>query len=136
MCSTSRSTCVKAKSDRARALVFASLLVCAAASANEQEIQRALILRDQQSAEFAAGVASPGLEALHSRQRLEAGQPLHPDPALARELQPYERQRMAREREHVLRLPPPVVQRREAPPPPLPGLPRPLVEPVAVPQGG
>jgi hypothetical protein len=111
-------------------LVWGVALNCLA---HEQEIQRALIQRDQQSAEFAAGVRGgdrASLEALHARQRLEvATQPLHPDPEVARQLQPYQRQRMADER--TLVLPPPVVQ---ASPPerplPLPGGPRHGVDPV------
>jgi hypothetical protein len=116
--------------------LFAALTAWAIAGsglANDQEIQRALIQRDQQSAEFAAGVRGgdrASLEALHARQRLEvATQPLHPDPEVARQLQPYQRQRMADER--TLVLPPPVVQ---ASPPerplPLPGGPRHGVDPV------
>jgi hypothetical protein len=101
--------------------------------ANDQEIQRALIQRDQQSAEFAAGVRGgdrASLEALHARQRLEVTtQALHPDPAVARQLEPYQRQKMADER--ALVLPPPVVAVRPAEKPlPLPGGPRHGVEPV------
>jgi hypothetical protein len=97
---------------------------------NEQEIQRALIQRDQQSAEFAAGVNRGSLENLHQRQLLEAGRPLHPDPEIARQLRPYERERMAREREgFVLQLPPPRVMDPEKPLP-LPGGPRHGVDPV------
>ena len=102
--------------------------------ANDQEIQRALIQRDQQSAEFAAGVRGgdrASLEALHARQRLEVTtQALHPDPAVARQLEPYQRQRMADER--ALVLPPPVIQKIKEPerPLPLPGGPSHGVEPV------
>ena len=102
--------------------------------ANDQEIQRALIQRDQQSAEFAAGVRGGGdrasLEALHARQQLEVTtQPLHPDPAVARQLEPYQRQKMADER--ALVLPPPVVAVRPAEKPlPLPRGPRHGVDPV------
>ena len=101
--------------------------------ANDQEIQRALIQRDQQSAEFAAGVRGgdrAALEALHARQRLEVTtQSLHPDPAVARQLEPYQRQKMADER--TLVLPPPVVQVKPAEKPlPLPGGPRHGVDPV------
>jgi hypothetical protein len=112
---------------------FAAWALALGCLANDQEIQRALIQRDQQSAEFAAGVRGgdrASLEALHARQRLEvATQPLHPDPEVARQLQPYQRQRMADER--TLVLPPPVLQ---ASPPerplPLPGGPRHGVDPV------
>ena len=101
--------------------------------ANDQEIQRALIQRDQQSAEFAAGVRGgdrASLEALHARQRLEVTtQTLHPDPAVARQLEPYQRQKMADER--ALVLPPPVVQVRPAEKPlPLPGGPGHVVDPI------
>lgn len=113
-------------------LAFLALLVPLAAAANphEQEIQRALIQRDQQSAEFAAGANRGPLEILHQRQLME--RPLHPDPNVARELRPYERQRMAQEREgFVLRLPPPKPNALSSSEPlPLPGGPRPGVEPV------
>jgi hypothetical protein len=81
------------------------------ATAQEQEIQRALIQRDQQSAEFAArirGIDTSGLEQLHARQLRDAALPLHPDPAIARQLEPYQRQKMADER--LLAFPPPVIQ--------------------------
>ena len=84
-----------------------------AAANNEAEIQRALIQRDQQSAEFAArarGDDVSRLQQLHARQLQE---PVHPIP----ELRPYQRQRMADER--TLVLPPPVV-RVKAPEAPLP----------------
>ena len=108
---------------------------------NDREIQRALIQRDQQSAEFAArGVeARRSLETLHSNQLGDAGQPLNPDPVIARELLPYERQTMARER-MVL---PPIDQpaRRSVPdtdltkPLPLPGSDSPpsIVVPISTP---
>ena len=116
--------------------LFAAIAAWAIAGsclANEQEIQRALIQRDQQSAEFAAGVRGgdrASLEALHARQRLEVTtQTLHPDPAVARQLEPYQRQKMADERALVLS--PPVVQVKPAEKPlPLPGGPRHGVEPV------
>ena len=102
-------------------------LGCLAQQPHEQEIQRALILQDQRSAEFARGAPSAPLD-----PRL--GLPLHPDPDIARELRPYERQRAAREREaHVLQLPPPVARRDEKPLP-LPGGPRPGVDPVTAPR--
>lgn len=105
-----------------------------AALPDEQAIQRALIQRDQQSAEFAAGVNSGSLENLHQRQLMEAGRPLHPDPEIARQLRPYERERMAREREgFVLQLPPPRVKSGSDPDLgalPLPGGPRHGVDPV------
>ena len=114
-------------------LGFAAWALALNCAANDQEIQRALIQRDQQSAEFAAGVRGgdrASLEALHARQRLEVTtQSLHPDPAVARQLEPYQRQRMADER--TLVLPPPVVQVKPAEKPlPLPGGPRHGVDPV------
>ena len=102
--------------------------------ANDTEIQRALVQRDQQSAAFAAGVRGgdrASLDALHARQLTEIGtQPLHPDPAVARQLQPYQRQRMADER--ALVLPPPVIQsaRTAGKPLPLPGGPGHVVDPI------
>jgi hypothetical protein len=106
------------------------------AVAQEQDIQRALIQRDQQSAEFAArvrGADTTRLEQLHSEQLRDAGRPLDPDPHVARQLRPYERQRMADER--VLVLPPPVVRVQPAPenePRPItpPSQPRTLVDPI------
>ena len=107
--------------------------IAGACLANDQEIQRALIQRDQQSAEFAAGVRGgdrASLEALHARQRLEVTtQTLHPDPAVARQLEPYQRQKMADERALVLS--PPVLQVRPAEKPlPLPGGPGHVVDPI------
>jgi hypothetical protein len=115
-------------------LGVAAWAIACSCLANDQEIQRALIQRDQQSAEFAAGVRGgdrASLEALHARQRLEVTtQTLHPDPAVARQLEPYQRQRMADERALVLA--PPVIQKpKEAEKPlPLPGGPRHGVDPV------
>ena len=108
--------------------IFIPLAV--AANPHEQEIQRALIQRDQQSAEFAAGANRQQLQQLHDFQLRNAGRPLHPDPQIAAELRPYERQRVAQEREgFVLRLPPPRVTDLEKPLP-LPGGPRHGVQPV------
>ena len=115
-------------------------LLAGNALADDREIQRALIQRDQQSAEFAArGVeARRAMETLHSNQLRDAGQPLNPDPVIARELLPYERQTMARER-MVL---PPIDQpaKFEAPPKALPlpgsGGPPVLVQPIPAPSFG
>ena len=75
-------------------------------------IERALIQRDQQSAEFAAQLqgaqARRTMEELHARQLGEAAAPLSPQPAIDRALRPAQRARMAEESAHVLRLPPPV----------------------------
>jgi hypothetical protein len=119
--------------------LFLGLMLSLAAlpgSAQEQEIQRALIQRDQQSAEFAAGVRGSDvarLQHFHALQLRDAGRPLHPDPEIARQLQPYERQKLADERE--LRLPPPVVLTKSGSDPdlrplPLPGGPRHGVDPI------
>jgi hypothetical protein len=104
--------------------------MCTTASANDQEIQRALIQRDQQSAEFAArvrGADTTRLEQLHARQQLEVTtQPLQP------ELRPYQRQKMADER--LLILPPPSVTAarpsKEQKPSPLPGRPGHVTDPI------
>jgi hypothetical protein len=112
---------------------IAASAIAGSCLANDQEIQRALIQRDQQSAEFAAGMRGgdrASLEALHARQRLEVTtQTLHPDPAVARQLEPYQRQKMADERALVLS--PPVLQVRPAEKPlPLPGGPGHVVDPI------
>jgi hypothetical protein len=107
---------------------------------NEREIQRALIQRDQQSAEFATrGVeARRAMETLNARQLRDAGQPLNPDPVIARELQPYERQTMARERMAL----PPIDQPAKITPPPQPlplpgsGGPPGVVVPISAPSIG
>jgi hypothetical protein len=96
-----------------RTAVLALLAGLAApAAAQQQEIQRALIQRDQQSAEFAAQLrgsqARAQLEALHARQLGEAMIPLSPNPSVAAQLLPYQRGRMSDERE--LRLAPPSVR--------------------------
>ncbi len=113
------------------------LLPCGISLAQQQEIQRALIQRDQQSAEFAAQLRSSQeraqLETLHARQLSEALIPLSPDPTVAGALLPYQRARMGEER--VLRLAPPPGINPSAgaavrAPLPLPGGPRPGVDPV------
>lgn len=115
-------------------LALALFAVALAASGQELEIQRALIQRDQQSAEFAArvrGADTSSLERLHARQLIDATRPLHPDPVIARQLHPYQRQKMTDER--ALALPPPVVRLAPLEPPlPLPGGPRHRVDPIPV----
>jgi hypothetical protein len=117
--------------------LFVALAGCAVAlscAANDQEIQRALIQRDQQSAEFAAGVRRGdrrALESLHARQLSEASRPIHPDAEVNRQMLPYQRDKMRDE----LVLPPPVVQARPAEKPasspsPLPGGPAHGVDPI------
>jgi hypothetical protein len=126
----------------ALALGLAALSCMAQDPHTQREIQRGLIQRDQQSAEFAAGVRGANsiteraaLETLHAQQLRDVGRGLGPDPVVARELQGYERQTMANERE--LRLPPPVVHAAPAPkgpslqPSSLPGGLQHVVEPIA-----
>ena len=88
-------------------LGLALLAAALGAPAQEREIQRALIQRDQQSAEFAARLRDPGagtaLEGLHARQLLDViVRPPHPDPQVARLLEPYQRQQMTSERALVV----------------------------------
>jgi membrane-bound lytic murein transglycosylase B len=114
-------------------LALALAVAAFASLAQDQEIQRALIQRDQQSAEFAARVRgaqdTAALQELHARQLREALQPLASDPQVARQLQPYQRQKMADERE--LRLPPPVTMVNPPEKPlPLPGGPKHGVDPI------
>jgi hypothetical protein len=113
------------------AVFFLCPLACFGQQPHEQEIQRALIELDRRSAEFARGAPSPPLDP-------HVGRPLHPDPEIARQLRPYERMKLAEEREaNVLRLPPPVVQpavQKDEKPLPLPGGPRHGVDPVTAPR--
>jgi hypothetical protein len=82
------------------------------------------------------------VEILHDQQLRDAGRALSPDPEIARQLQPYERARLAQEAEYVLRFSPPRELRKAEPEPafrrtlPLPGGPRPGVDPVTVPSVG
>jgi septal ring-binding cell division protein DamX len=117
-------------------------LVTAPALAQEQEVQRALIQRDQQSADFALrlkqsqeGVQpAPGDNRhLNERQRLEnlsSQQLLEVKKDAPQELRPYERQKSADDR--VLLFPPPVV--RTQPPEKARPLPAPMPD-VAAPIG-
>ncbi len=115
-----------------RLAALALLATSLGAHAQQAEIQRALVERDQQSAAFAAGIRgmpSPEVAALHARQLSEVmAVPLSP------ELRPYQRFRMAEER--ALVLPPPRMKESvsEGKPLPLPGGRRGGVDPV-LPQG-
>ena len=120
----------------ALAAVF-SLPAFAQLTQGQVEIQRALIQRDQQSAEFATrGVeARRAMESLNANQLRDAGLPLSPDPVIARELLPYQRQTMERER---MMLPPIDQPAKFTPPPqalPLPGSggPPSIVVPISAP---
>jgi hypothetical protein len=113
-------------------IAAAALSLSCAAQDSSKEIQRALIQRDQQSAEFAAGARGgdrAALENLHARQLLEIT-----TPGVERHLQPYQRQKMAEER--TLVLPPPVIQQSKAAekpalsPSPLPRGPEHVVDPI------
>jgi hypothetical protein len=124
--------------------LFGLILFSGYSAAQQQELNRALIQRDQQSAEFAAQLRGSQeraqLETLHARQLSEALVPLSSDPTLAIQLQPYQRSLMGEERERVLRFaPPPGIKSVPDPdlrapdlraPLPLPGGPRPGVDPV------
>ena len=98
------------------------------AQMHEREVQRAIIQLDQRTADFARGTPSAPLDP-------RVGQALHPDPEIARQLRPYERMKAAEGSEFVLRLPPPVEQPKIDKPLPLPGGPRPGVDPVTLPGG-
>ena len=119
-------------------LALLLVVVAVPAFAQEQEVQRALIERDQRTVEFALRLRqsqespqpAPGDERhLRERQALEnlGEQQLQSvQKELPLELRAYERQRAADER--ILRLPPPVVRV------PQPEKPRPLpVEPLGQP---
>ena len=102
------------------------LAVALPAFAQEQEIQRALIERDQRTVEFAARLRGAPLVEQQQLENLSARQLLGVEKDLPPELRPYERHKAASE--HVLGLPPPIVRA------PQPHKPRPLpVEPLARP---
>ena len=111
-----------------RALLFIVLLAPGMALCDQAAIQRALIERDQQSAEF----ARKGLENLHSRQLQEASQPLAPH------LRPYQRESFRQEREQAKTGTDPISTPEKGSVPdyrplPLPGRPRPIVDPIPAP---
>ena len=113
-----------------RILALALCLPAFTCGAQALDIQRALIQRDQQSAEFAAQVrGAPDigrLQQLHAAQLRDASLPIYPET-----LMPYQRERMAQDREFLLS--PPAV--RIKPPEkalPLPGGPRHGVDPIPV----
>jgi hypothetical protein len=110
------------------AVALLLVLAAGAAAADEADILRALVQRDQQSAEFAAGVYRIRLQPLHENQLLRLYGPVRPD----------ERANMARERDaELLRLPPPAAATYSPMAPlPLPGGPRHGVDPIPVQRGG
>jgi len=83
-----------------RAAVFVLACLAGAAYADDRDVQRALLQRDQQSAEFAAGARRGEMETLHQQQLLEVL--VSPQPA------EYLRGMMAREREQLSRQPLPL----------------------------
>ena len=104
----------------------------ALAQAPNHDTHRALIQRDQQSAEFAARLrgheAVIELESLHERQNRELAHPVRPD------LQPYQRYRFFEERESVSDTGRAPVSDTDLSPLPLPGGMPSGVDPV-MPQG-
>jgi len=95
------------------------LLAALPAFAQEQDVQRALMQRDQQSAEFAARLRGAPLAEQQHLENLSAQQLLGVAKDLPQELRPYERQKAAWE--HILALPPPVMRAKAAAKPlPLP----------------
>jgi hypothetical protein len=104
-------------------------LTCLAQHPHEREVQRAIIELNERGAAFSRG-EPPAPLAPH------VGQPLHADPEIARQLQPYERLRMAERHGHVLQLPPPEIRVRtdSSSPSPLPGRPEAGVDPVELPR--
>jgi hypothetical protein len=127
-----------------RALLL--LAVAAPAFAQNDAIQRELLIRQQQSDAFSLQLrqsqerlhGSGGydmdsrhflerqrLDAISGQQLLPATQPLSPDPNVARQLMPYQLERAAQER--LLALPPPIVHPRKV-------LPEEVVRPLPVPR--
>ena len=74
----------------------------------EQDVQRALMERDQRTQEFAARLRGAPLIELQRLENLSARQLRDVKQYLPAELRPYERQQAAQE--FVLQLPPPVVR--------------------------
>jgi hypothetical protein len=115
-------------------VALAAVLAALPSAAQEIEIQRSVIQRDQQSAEFAArvrGADTAALQQLHARQLTEVM-----TIPVQTELRPNQRQTMANERELVLPPPPMLVKQPEKPAPssplPLPGGPKHGVDPIPV----
>jgi hypothetical protein len=96
---------------RMRPALFLLLALAAPAFAQEQEVQRALIERDQRTEEFAARLRAAPLEERQLLENLSARQLRDVQKELPPGLRTYERQKA--KGEFVLRLPPPVVRARE-----------------------
>jgi hypothetical protein len=84
------------------------LLVPLAALAQDYDVQRALIMRDQQSAQFAARLRGAPLAEQQQLESLSAQRLLKVAKDLPQELRAYERQQAAQA--HILALPPPVAR--------------------------
>jgi hypothetical protein len=113
-----------------RSIAMVAAVIAFPAMSQEAEIQRSIIQRDQQSAEFAARVRGEDtavMQRLHARQLSEVM-----TVPIQTELRPYQRQKMAEER--VLVLPPPNVTPigTSEKPLPLPGGPKHGVDPIPV----
>jgi len=78
-----------------RTVLIALCCLAGSARADDRDVQRALLQRDQQSAEFAAGARRGELETQHQKQQLEML--VSPQPT------EYLRGKMAQEREQALR---------------------------------
>ena len=88
------------------AMLLALASLVGPAGADDRDTQRAILQRDQQSAEFAAGDRRAELEMLHQQQQIEML--VNPQPA------DYLRGRMAQDRAQVLRQPLPLPGRTPA----------------------
>jgi hypothetical protein len=111
------------------ALVAAFFPAVAAADPNERAIQRSLLQRDQQSADFNAQLRGQSLDALHSRQLQQLDNSTAPR---------LERSQMSRERDASLLRQRPAATPPHPPEGPLPlpgGLPH-AVDPIPVQGGG
>jgi hypothetical protein len=84
------------------------LLIALPALAQDYDVQRALIMRDQQSAQFAARLRGAPLAELQRLETLSAQLLLQVRKDLPQELRPYERQQATQA--HLLALPPPVAR--------------------------
>jgi hypothetical protein len=96
---------------RMRPALVLLLALAAPALAQEQEVQRALIERDQRTEEFAARLRGAPLEERQRLENLSARQLREVPKELPPGLRAYERQKV--KEEFVLRLPPPAVRARE-----------------------
>jgi hypothetical protein len=108
--------------------LLSSALLSTRALAQDQDAHRAVIQRDQQSAEFAARMrgeeASRRLEALHEQQNRELAHPVAP------ELQPYQREKFSQERSRIFQ-----EGFEQRPPQPEKSAPVPDSEPLPLPGG-